>query len=891
MIYCPKCGTANLDASRFCNECGEELTVQTQIECPRCGAQNPIQNVLCSECSSRLPTYAPSPPDAGAKPTIKGLSLPTKDSRGEREAEADDAAAPTPEDDVPAWLRELGASLSADAEIDDADLPEDAEVPDWLRDLRSSLPEEEGKAEGEGLPDWLAGSRRTPGEAEDIPASARREPESEPEPREPEMPAAGTESEDELPVDEPQEDEIPGWLSRLVPSAGAPAPEAEAPHAGEEEVPGWLSRLVPGEAEAQTEPAPAAPRGKEGEVPSWLADLQATAGETEKDARTEVEPPGPGEEGEPPEPMAELQQVDREADVEAEPLGQVEPGELPDWMAELQQVDEEADAEAEPLGRVGQGELPDWMAELQPVDEEAGIEAESPDSIEEGELPDWVAALRPADEEVETGPLEPELEEEEFLDRVTALEPPSEELPLAEALDFPAEDEIELPGERTPFKLPDEVEAALGPAVPAWLAELQIEAPEAAAAIIEETAVDGELPDWLMQAEIEPDESLAPAEIPGWLLALKPTELREAGAELPAPEVREWSEESGILTGIPGTLPVEMLIAQPRAIAVTESLDLTVEDSPPAQLFSEIVSTPPEAAPKELVIPGADVLPKAARWIIYAILILVVAVPIIIGEPLLERTIEPTAATVEMHSTIESLDSLAPVLVAFDYDPASSGEMDPIARELIGHLMDREVRLVVVSLLPAGPATAQSLLDELADTHTSYAHAEGYGERYVNLGYLPGQAAAVRLLGLSVGDALPRDFYGKPLRDLPVMEGLDSARDFALIVELAATQDTLRWWVEQAGTPLAIPVGTGASASVVPFARPYYETESRQLVGLVGGVPDAVAYEALASGQITPTGSSAARLDSQSGAQLLFILVILAGNVAHFLRPGTRRER
>ena len=107
----------------------------------------------------------------------------------------------------------------------------------------------------------------------------------------------------------------------------------------------------------------------------------------------------------------------------------------------------------------------------------------------------------------------------------------------------------------------------------------------------------------------------------------------------------------------------------------------------------------------------ADVLPKTARWILYAILIAVVAVPIIVGKPLLLRTIETTAATVDMHTAIEALDSLDPVLVAFDYDPTSSGEMDLIARALIGDLMDQEARVVVVSLLPAGPASAQTLLD------------------------------------------------------------------------------------------------------------------------------------------------------------------------------------
>ena len=918
MRYCPKCGTANRDGSRFCNECGEELGTQTHVQCPHCGTVNPIQNVLCSECSRRLPPTVSSPADATTSPTIKGLSLPTKNPIGEQEEETE---APEPDDEAPAWLRELGASMSEDGDTDDDDpLEESGEVPDWLRDLRASLPEEPGGEvesadETETLPDWLAAPEPTIAEAE---AESSGKPELEPEPLDLHRPAAEAEPEAEPGTPEPEEDEVPGWLSRLVPTAAAGA-STQLPGSEEEETPGWLTRLVPGETEDESEAAPGDDEAEE-EIPDWLADLQPADDEAETEA---VLPAAEIEEGEIPDWMADLQPKAEDAGAEAilaateieegevtdwmadlqpedEDAGaeailaatEIEEGEVPDWMADLQPTDE--DVEGEEIFAVtetDEGKVPDWMADLQPADEDAETAAVATAiDIEEGEIPDWVAELRPTDEEmVAAAALSAvEMEGEQFPDRVTELEPPSEEIPLAETLDEAGMEPIE---EEAVFRLPDDVEAALGPAVPAWLAELQAEAPEAAQSIIEENLVDGELPDWLVRSEIEPDESLAPAEIPGWLLALKPTELREEGeeADLPAPTVSEGVEETGLLAGIQGVLPVEMLIAQPRAIAAVESPDVTMEDSPPARLFAEIVGRPPDAAPKEIARPKADLLPAVARWIIYAILIIVVALPILVGEPLLSRTIEPTAATVDMHGAIEALASRDPVLVAYDYDPTSSGEMDMIARALIGHLMDQEARVIVVSLLPAGPAMAQAMLDELSVDRPGYA--EGYGEQYANLGYLPGQAAGVRLLGLSVQTALPRDFYGTPLSEMPVMQGLDSTKDFSLIIELAAAQDTLRWWIEQAGTPYDVALGTGSSAAVIPIARPYYETESRQLVGLVGGVPDAVTYEALAGGQSGPTSSSAARLDSQLAGQIVFILVILAGNVIYFSRRGTRRER
>lgn len=275
------------------------------------------------------------------------------------------------------------------------------------------------------------------------------------------------------------------------------------------------------------------------------------------------------------------------------------------------------------------------------------------------------------------------------------------------------------------------------------------------------------------------------------------------------------------------------------------------------------------------------------RWLLYIVLIAVVSLPLLLGEPLVLRTIEPTPATADLYSGVESLDAEANVLVAFDYDPTTSGEMDVIAQALVGHLMDRGVKIIAMSLLPAGPATAQPLLESLAAERSGYV--DGYGQRYVNLGYLPGQAMAVRLLAASPDRAFARDFQGTLLADLPIMQGLTGAQDFDLVLELAAGQESVRWWIEQASMPYELPLGAGVSAPVAPLIQPYYETDPRQLVGLIGGVPGAVTYEALQSGQGSLDQSTVARLDSQMLGQLLLVLVLLLGNGMFLVQRGGRR--
>jgi hypothetical protein len=261
-----------------------------------------------------------------------------------------------------------------------------------------------------------------------------------------------------------------------------------------------------------------------------------------------------------------------------------------------------------------------------------------------------------------------------------------------------------------------------------------------------------------------------------------------------------------------------------------------------------------------------------------------------LGRPLLPRTAVPVPALVsDLYDNIAALSTDATVLVAFDYDPTTSGEMDVLAQAILSHLMDKEARIAIVSLLPAGPPAAQSLLDRMAGERPDYA--DSYGQRYVNLGFLPGQASAVWRMGQSMEGALPRDLMGTPHAELPALEGISSLSDFDLVIELAANQNTLRWWVEQAVAPHDIPFGAGVSAAIEPAARAYYETDPQQLMGLVAGVLGAASYESLSSDEGQPEDRTGARLDGQLGGHVIFVVVIIAGAAVYFVRRRTGRER
>jgi hypothetical protein len=1001
MIYCPKCGTANRDGSRFCNECGERLGTQTRLRCPDCGTYNPLQSVFCSECGGSLLSTPAPPPGVEAPPTIKGLSLPTKAAMNDGEGDVDRSDLENAGDDIPSWLRELGSTLPDEGSGREPAPEEDAtEVPDWLRDLRASLPDEpravgpESDESDEETPDWLAGLRPAAPGAETEPESAppasepeeeerpdwlaelrsapEREAELEPAPpmptpeeeeepdwlaqfRAPELETdAGSEptpptpgsDEQEMPdwlaefrspapevKGEPEptppdlaheEEEVPDWLAEPQPAAPEDeskpeaAPPAPEPEPEEGEVPGWLAELRPAapQAEAEPEATPPAPEPEleEGEVPGWLAELRPAAPQAE--AEPEAAPPAPEpelEEGEVPGWLAELRPAAPRAEAEPEavsppPEPELEEEEVSDWLAELQPRPQEVESEPEPKPSAPEveledGEVPDWLAELRPAAPQAEAEPEAVPpapalELEEEQVPDWLAELEPSVPEAEPEPglptPEPELEKGDMPDWLLELEPVDADSEPELAAPLPEADLGPSAAEEEPVSPPDEELPVARSTMPIWLAELQQDFPPDTATPVEEALAEAELPDWLVPAEegaAEVDETLERAEIPDWLLALKPRELRaEEGEQIEGVQLLldEVVEDTGLLAGLKGTLPVEMLIAQPRA-AMAEEMVAPVADTPEARLFAEIVSQPPEVAPKPLAVPSQQVWTSLPRWITYLALIAAVTVPLLLGKPLLPRVVSPSPAVESLHAEIESLDSDARVLVAFDYDPTTSGEMDVLASTVIGHLMDQEARMIVVSLLPSGPATAQILLDEMVKARPSYV--DSYGTSYAILGYLPGQAAAVRRLGAAPKTAFARDFQGSPVSDLEVMTGVTAIQDFDLILVLAAGQDTLRWWIEQAGTPYDIPLAAGVSASIEPLARPYYEAESRQLTGLAGGVPGAAAYEALGNNQGELEDATAARLDSLLAGHLILILVLVVGNGVYLVRRGSGREQ
>jgi hypothetical protein len=401
--------------------------------------------------------------------------------------------------------------------------------------------------------------------------------------------------------------------------------------------------------------------------------------------------------------------------------------------------------------------------------------------------------------------------------------------------------------------------------------------------VAEESEEEGEGPAEVSAEPLEPalreePEEAAPVEAPAEPEVEAPPQEAELEEGEPAKEERPAPSAMEILAGIEDALPVAPIIAKPHSAPLAPPT-IPGADFESARLFEEIVVSRPAV---EVPVPEGR-WTRLWRWarlrLVYLLVALAVIAPFLVGGIWSWANL-PVAPDVKgVYEAVEALPEGAAVLVAYDYDPATVGELRPQALALTHHLMARGLRIMTLSLLPEGPALAQDIFQQAAPAHPEVI----YGRNYINLGYLAGQEAALRAFARDPLDAVRRDYVTRePLADFAALKGVEGIEDVALIIELAGNQESPRRWIEQVGSRYDVGLVAGVTAAAEPQVRPYYQ--SGQLGGLISGLPGAAQYELL----IRRPASGVASLGAQSAAHLVIILLALLGSLVYWI--GERRR-
>jgi hypothetical protein len=255
------------------------------------------------------------------------------------------------------------------------------------------------------------------------------------------------------------------------------------------------------------------------------------------------------------------------------------------------------------------------------------------------------------------------------------------------------------------------------------------------------------------------------------------------------------------------------------------------------------------------------------RWI-FLVVALVVAAPILfpLGLPVFI-----TQETLGVFETIDTLPEGSPILVGFDYEPASTPECDPMALALLRHCARRNLRVIGVSILPLGVGTGENILS-LAAEETGMVR----GEDYTFLGFKAEQFPSIIGMGISLQNTFPTDRYGNDTSTLPVLEGVSKLSDFAYMVDIH-DDNTIEYWVLYGHALYGLPMGSMCTAIMATGNYPFLD--AGQINGIVGGLKGGSEYEKL----LGLRGAASKGMDSQAVIHLFLAGLMILGNIA-FLR-------
>ena len=638
--------------------------------------------------------------------------------------------------------------------------------------------------------------------------------------------------------DDDQNNDLPDWLRDLQSGnedSGFSSSDPFSSDSGDEETPDWMRDISQGGSFSEPE------EGDEEAVPDWLEDIRQGKSDA---APTEPEEPAVEETGD------WLENIRKQYAEESSLMEEDDEPEIPQGDISFERADETDE------------DTPDWLSGLPSLDvEPTDVDSLEQESAGEEEF-DWLNNIRTQSEK-ETAFLSEDEPQKEEDDHNWLEELQSSDLGIQS-------DE-------------DGDEEAYGGA-----AEFMDE--DVSSLLLESS----DLPDWLDDVEIEDEEpaeqapepdKIERAELPGWLQAIRPVEAVTGGAEIEDEEMEDREAETiGPLTGLSDVLPAEPHVVHFGTRATpTPRFELTDVQQHYARLLRTMVEEEKTAKPiqrRNVVLPQ-----QILRWVIAVLLLSVLFAAIWMNGNFIPL---PGAGIPEENlaviSLVDGLSAGDTVLVAFEYQPALSGEMEAASSAVIEHMLLKGVELVVFSTQPTGPGQAEAFFGQ--SQFASYDYIQNH--RYRNLGYLSGGTAGLLNFAGTPRRTVPLiDAAGASLWDQAPLNTIQTIRDFSMVLVITDDPDTARTWVEQVqplldpdknglGTPLAMVT----SAQAEPLVYPYYMTSPRQVAGYISGLTGGAYYETTTNQPALARGY----WDAFNVGLMLAVIIIAIGTVINLAR-------
>ncbi len=288
-----------------------------------------------------------------------------------------------------------------------------------------------------------------------------------------------------------------------------------------------------------------------------------------------------------------------------------------------------------------------------------------------------------------------------------------------------------------------------------------------------------------------------------------------------------------------------------------------------------------------------NLLRNLDRRLIFLIMGLAVAVPVLMR---FEPPSEVTMMDQNVFNAIEELPDGSRVLLSFDFDPGSQGELLPMAMSFTRHLAEKRHKIYFMCLWPLGEPFIEDAMKLLQEEYPDLQ----YGTDYMSFGYKPGGEAVIKNIIVDWKQLFITDSRKQDLNEIPMTKKLKSAKAMNLFISISAGDPGTKQWIQYAANPAGIAMVSGCTGVQALLFYPYIP---EPLTGLLAAIKGAAGYEKIMIEHYpslkTPEfvkarfSSTAAqqRMGPQFVAHLLMVALIIMGNIIFFVdrsRGATR---
>ena len=262
---------------------------------------------------------------------------------------------------------------------------------------------------------------------------------------------------------------------------------------------------------------------------------------------------------------------------------------------------------------------------------------------------------------------------------------------------------------------------------------------------------------------------------------------------------------------------------------------------------------------------------KATRWVIFVLVAIAIVIPVIIHKQI---KLPDTSSRVvkDIYEKIESLPEKSPLIISVDFDPSSDEELRPMVKALLRHAFRKNLRVIGMTIWDASASgTLIGVFNEMGKEA-----GKQYGVDYAIMPFNPGGPSVLLILSQDIFEVYPKDYKDNENNKLTVFNGIKSLKDIKFVMDIAAGT-TIDSWIIFGEEKGKMPLGAGCTAVMATEYYPYLQ--SKQLVGLMGGLSAAAQYEVLINHKDTATES----MKPQTVVHALIILLIVIGNIIYFV--------